>query len=158
PGKGRRTLGAAIGAVSVAVTSIVIAVHFGDESAMKPRPPPTFVPGDLTPRVVEAPARLATGRRLIVGAPVLAVSERQPPEPPPPPVPPGPNPSAITFPAAVHFAFGKATLRSRRRLVSIAVAVRRGQRVAGLRVDGHADDHGRPPFNLRLSIRRACTV
>jgi outer membrane protein OmpA-like peptidoglycan-associated protein len=40
----------------------------------------------------------------------------------------------------------------------VAATIENRGNIAGLRVDGHADDRGRPRHNLRLSRRRACRV
>jgi outer membrane protein OmpA-like peptidoglycan-associated protein len=116
--------------------------------------PPTFYTADAASHHVRARTLRAAGAQLAVGAPVLAVDGVIAGGP-------GHQPPAATFPAEVYFdlaQFEKVSRRSRGTVSKIATTISGRETVAGLRIDGHADDLGPPVYNLRLSRRRSCYV
>ena len=109
---------------------------------------------------------------LLAGAVLLAGCPKKPevvtPAPvavAPPPAPPPPAPAAeVPKPAPpqfkpVFFDFNKAELRPEdRQKLDEAIQWLKANSGARIALDGYADDRGTPPYNLKLSERRAIAV
>jgi outer membrane protein OmpA-like peptidoglycan-associated protein len=93
---------------------------------------------------VQSPLDTASRRRLKIFAPVLSLEEFTSAQP--------------RFERIVYFRFRQATPKDPMSTPRVADALRERASIHGLRIDGYADAIGTKPYNLRLSISRACNV
>ena len=115
-------------------------------------------------RTVLGPILLMAGALLLAGCPkkpevVTAAPRAEAPAPAPPaPVAEVPKPAPPQF-KAVFFDFNKADLRPEdRQKLDEAIQWLKANSGARIALDGYADDRGTPPYNLKLSERRAIAV
>jgi outer membrane protein OmpA-like peptidoglycan-associated protein len=104
--------------------------------------------------LVHAPSHVAAGKALLTPAPTLRVTGGYRPKP-------KPRPPRSAFAALIHFDFAKAWPPVRQhseRIEAIARVIARRAPVDGLRIEGHADERGDPPYNVWLSWHRSCNV
>jgi outer membrane protein OmpA-like peptidoglycan-associated protein len=136
----------ALGGSAVAV----INAAGGDRQTTRPSQR-LFDPAQATPISVRATTASSSGPKLDVVAPILSI---QGAGQPPSPSPPSPAPAVLT---PILFAFNVAKPGQKQvRLLARMITERR--RVAGLRVEGYADDLGTPNYNLVLARERTCNV
>jgi outer membrane protein OmpA-like peptidoglycan-associated protein len=96
-----------------------------------------------------------------------------PPPPPPEPPPPPPKPirplgkakiekDEIKIPGKIHFDTDKATLKDDKEtkeiIQTVADVMKENKQITKLRVEGHTDDTGGSPHNIKLSQERADSV
>jgi outer membrane protein OmpA-like peptidoglycan-associated protein len=155
----RRVVAVCVGAVLlvVAVFGMLRLLEDQDRAAA----PPTTSIRAPEPSAVSARTPAAVAIRLNVIAPVRTIhvdTETPPSEHGGENEPDGGRAATKPFRAKVFFALDAPAPRSQRALMRIADALKARERLLGLRIDGHADDRGRPLHNLHLSRQRACNV